>query len=248
MSKPTQNCNSAYRLLSTLNSVPVNQNMQEVIPPLMGVVTTEPIERQKAVLQFFYELNLLYKEFRKDMEETNLGFEQKKSILAPLSDLGHTIYPAKFNGGIRALLATEINAIGVCATFIGKEEEISVDELESIRKSIVGLRSMVEESDILPLLKRTLLELILQSENAISSYKIHGTKGLRRALKTMVSDVIEVFGAVETKEELDKLKETSYWKAIIKHIRLIDAVTSKYLEYKPYIDQAILYLTCVSTS
>lgn len=260
MTTQSQNHNSAIRLLSLLNSIPkiysykfpASSNDPNAPTPLgHGVLKIQPLQEAfgfvlpenptaepKVVHQFYHDLKLVYLEFCQDMDELTISSDQKNSLLHELAGIEEVIYPRSLEEP-RQPTQSELNSLNICSTFIKRESEITKDELESIRKAIVALRTLIEKSDVSSALKKALLDLIRHFENAISSYKIHGAKGLRRTLKSMVADLKEIYDNDGFKEEL---KGSVFLNDLLSLFRITDTIASKYLEYKPYIDGAFRIL------
>ena len=115
MATKSQNHNSAIRLLAMLNSVPKIYafklqtsitdpnapaplghaviNSQTLLKGLKLVPPESPTAEPKVVHQFYHDLNLVYEEFCKDMDELHITIDQKNSLLHELADIEEVIYP-----------------------------------------------------------------------------------------------------------------------------------------------------------
>ena len=83
-----------------------------------------------------------------------------------------------------------------------------------------------------------MLEIIRLSEDAISRFRTRGAGGLKKAFKEMLGEAAYLFGTESVDSEVD-LKSTTAWEAIQKHLKIVDALASKLLKYKPLIEYAV---------
>lgn len=236
--KDPEFCNSAGRLLAMMAAVPAGSALNEVLPPLIGVTSKNPNEKQQATLVFFLELHKVYLEFREDMLDAAINDQQRNTLLSGLTSLEQTLYPTQFNGALRAPTEAELSLLKVCATFIDQEAPITKDDIQAIRDSIAELRSRVEDGAISPTLRKALLELIRLTEDAISRFNIHGARGLKKAFKAMLADAAELYGMTDPKQDREELKKSGTWAAILKHLKTVDLVASKLLKYRPLLEGA----------
>jgi len=230
--------NSAGRLLALLLSIPKGQALLEVLPPLIDVRTENRQGKQQAALMFLMEMHKVYLEFRQDMLEAPINEKQCDTLLSGLASLEQALYPIQLNSGFRGVTEAEISLLKVCATFIAEELPITENDIEAIRNSIADLRTKVENGAISPTLRKALLELIRLSEDAISRFKIHGARGLKRAFKAMLADAAELYGMTDPEKNREEFQKSSVWLAIVKHLKTFDAVASKLLKYKPFLKGA----------
>ncbi len=157
-------------------------------------------------------------------------------ILSGLVSLQQVIYPIQLPIAARAPTDAEKALLEVAATIIPQDAALQKEDIEEIRESIASLRSFVEDAEIVQALRAVLLELIRLSEDAISRFNIYGARGLRRAFKAMLADTIEAYGLALGEGEDDKPKKADVWQAIRQHLRVIDVVASRLLQYKPLLE------------
>jgi hypothetical protein len=116
----------------------------------------------------------------------------------------------------------------VAGSFLEIDSDVQEDDLDKIRDSVLDLRKLVERSDISPTLKKGILELIRATEDAISRYKIHGARGLKRAYKHMLGEVADLYGHASKEEK----EQSGVWNALTKHLALVDRAASTAMKCK----------------
>jgi hypothetical protein len=91
-----------------------------------------------------------------------------------------------------AVIPSAVVALQFIAADLPMEEEVSVDELEQLRKLCDELRKEILEAEDVPkALREWLLDLVRLMRDAIDRYKIRGSRGLRRQLHEMVGSLMD---------------------------------------------------------
>jgi len=235
--------NSAGRLLAILTAMPNGVSYLDAVPKLFGTVGKTTEENQQACLVGLLEIHKLYVECRQDLLDPNINEQLRKVILAGLTGLHQTIYPITLNNGLRAPTEAEKSLLEVAATTISQEVGLREDDIAKIRKSVTDLRTLVEDAEISPTIRKVLLDLIRMSEDAISRFNIHGARGLRKAFKGMLAEATEIYGLASGEGEREGLKKSNAWAAILNTLKTFDEVSSRMLKYKPmleYVSQLLL--------
>jgi hypothetical protein len=221
-----------------LTSVSKNQALWDALPPLIGRVPNSQEAKHQAAIEVLMEMHRAYADFRKDMHAASVNDNQRDILLAGLAGIESSIYPGALGNPFRELSEAEKSLLKVCAASIEEEAPVEEEDFAAIKDSIADLRAKVSGEGISPTLRKALLELIRLSEDAIARFRIHGARGLRRAFKTMLADAAEICWGVEDQEQQEELKQSGVWAAMMKHLKLFDAVASKLLKYKPLLDGA----------
>lgn len=234
--------NSAGRLLALIGNLPPNQAIVDMLPKYFGQSPQSQQEKQQATLANLMEIHKLYLDFRQDMLDAEISDDQRNVLLTGLSSIGQSIYPMQLNNVFRAITDAEKSLLEVCATIIPQEGALTKNDIYTIRKSIASLRSSVEDSKISPTLRKTLLELIRLSEDAISRFNIYGARGLKKAFKSMLAEAAEVYAMTSDSVNQEELKKSPVWKSIVGHLKTFDAVASRLLKYKPMLENAVRLL------
>ncbi len=226
--------NSAGRLLAILTAMaasPSEQSYIEAIPKFFFGANLRSYLPQRACMIGLWEIHKLYTEFTLDMLDKKISEQQRRVIFSGLEGIQHSIYPLAINSGYRALTDTERSLLEVAATIIPEEESLNKSDIEKIQESIASLRNLVDDSDIPRSIRKVLLDLIRISEDAIARYNIHGSRGLRKAFKEMLAEVI-----TSSEGEREELKKSGAWVAIVKYLKIFDEISSRLIKYKPVIE------------
>lgn len=221
--------NSASRLIKILNTLRNNCNY---IDNFKIFYKADPKLTPAALHILCYEglseIQLLYSQFKDDMHNSSMDQDQIETLLSGVKSIEDCIYPNQLGSKFRGLTETEDSLLSVCAAFLQDEGKLTKDDITSIRESIVSLRKLIEDSNISPTLRKVLLELVRLTEDAISRFNIHGAKGLKRALKSMLGEVAELYP--------NDIENESWKNTILGHLKLIDGIASRVLTYKPMIE------------
>jgi len=242
MKKQPKYPNSAGRLLAILESLQQNQQYgNQLIPLLLGeAAPKDGKDLSLAGVKAITELHKLYADFLQDLANADMSDEEKAVLENGLSSLGNLMYPQAINQNIRQVSEAEKALLEVCATRLPKEAVIDNGDMELIQESIKKLKESVKELSTTSILRTILLELIRLSEDSINRYNIYGSKGLKAAFKSMLSEVAEVY--LQNEENESDIKNSSGWKRAVEHIRLFDSVASKTMKYKPLLEKAGQFL------
>ena len=235
MTEPTYR-NSAGRFLNLLRSMNKSGKYLDIIPGAFcsqDEATTNGKEaKNQLCLIGLSKLDEVYQTFIKDMQKSEIGEEQRSVLLKGLENLKTIIYPMQLNSGMRAASEAEFSLLEVCATILPQEGEIQQNDIEDIKQSINDLREVIEKSETPDVLKKLLMEYIRLSHDSISRYSIYGVKGLKDAIKSMLAESAEMQWSLN-EEEKEKVRSSEAWQAAVKHLRLLDQIGSKILEYQP---------------
>ncbi|MCP5004013.1 MAG: hypothetical protein GY941_08740 [Planctomycetes bacterium] len=233
--------NSAGRLLSILNGLKQSQPANIQLIPIFALGPIRKGRKGTAQgIKAITELQLLYIKFLSDLDDTQIGSDEKRVLLKGLSSLESLVYIPAFNSPLRLASEAEKAILEVCATKLSHENRPTEDELKNITKSISNLNKIILDSNVSTILKNILLELIRLSDDSIKRYHIYGAKGLKKAFKGMLAEVAEIYMLEET--EAHKITKSKEWKAAFEHIKLFDSVASRVNEYKPLIESATQFL------
>jgi hypothetical protein len=240
--------NSAGRLLaildalSTRNSTEKGLQFAELLvkvfyaPPYQP---SDPSERSEAA---YFALSFLHEIYRGVCEDVVSDPHIKKDTRAVLQrsivKLRETIFPRNIEAHYRPPADTERSILELCATEFMREDRIGSDDLEKIREAIVGLRVVVDTADISPTLRKSLLELIRLSEDAISRYNIHGARGLRKVFKSMMGEAAEIWQELPPEEK----QRNDIWQPIRKLLKVVDNAAAAAMKYKPLLEVVLPHL------
>ena len=233
--QPPEFNNSAGRLLCLLKMLPTGHNYFDTIVQFYGFKINAPSETKgRAYLDFMALIGLAFDEFIVDVETSNSIPEGTRGIIKEgLSDLINSAYPTSPNNGARQLQDSEIALLRMAASMLSTEPPLEENEIQSIRSSIDGLQTLLEDSSLKPSARAAILELARLSRNAIDYYAIHGAKGFRSAFKKMLADLMETW----LHEGKETTKQT-WWTMAMDHVKKFDAVASRLLKYKPLLEGA----------
>jgi hypothetical protein len=234
--------NSAGRLLAILENIKANQQYVIQLGPLFfgEQPTKDAAQKSLLCIKSLSQLHSIYAEFIKDLSDADIPDEEKNVLIKGTSSLVTMMYPVSAEQNMRAVSEAEKALLEVCATRLPKENIIEPDDLEQILQSIVGLKQCVSELTAGSILKTILLELIRLSEDAINRFNIYGAKGLKKAFKSMLAEVAEIY--LQDDEDVSEIKDTSSWKKATEHLKKFDVVAAKVMKYKPLIEKASGFL------
>ncbi len=142
---------------------------------------------------------------------------------------------------IRSITAEEKSLLAVCATSLASEEELTANDIETIRSSIHELQEQVEKADVSPTLQKILLELIRLSNGAIARYNIHGAQGLKQAFKGMLAELTELYYC--DKKEKKDIRNSLAWRKIVNHLRTFDDINAKLMKYQSMVENVYQVLS-----
>jgi hypothetical protein len=230
--------NSAGRLLEILKRFPQNQQIIEFLPQVLGYDKGgNQQETQLICLTCLIELHKLYVQFREDMLDDRISDDERRVLLSGVKGIETIIYPIALNSNMRGLSEAEKALLEVCATRIPQEDALEQDDVEKIRQSVASLRSLVEQGDISPTLRKALLELIRLTEDAIARFHIHGARGLKTAFKAMLGEAIDLYATERTNGREAEFKKSGVWQAIMRHLDTVDRVAARILKYQPVLEK-----------
>jgi hypothetical protein len=240
--------NSAGRLLALLSVIPKNKNLLESLPLLFGAAANSMQQRHKATMSALVDLHNLYMEFREDMMGPEINEKQRNVILGGLVALEDSLSPIALNTSMRPVGEAEAALLRVAATLLPEDGLVTDDDLRKIRESTSKLRSLVEQGDISPTLRKALLELIRLSEDAISRFNIHGPRGLKKAFKSMLAEAAELYGFMKSSEEQGEPSQSTTWSVIVCHLKMFDEIAARIMKYRPLIESSVpLLISAVSS-
>lgn len=234
--------NSAGRLLAILQNLEEGQGLaQQLVPMMFGdKLPTETKGISINGVKALTELHKLYATFLQDLEEADMGDDERSVLQNGLTTLESLMYPSAINQASRKIEEAEKALLEVCATRLQKESPISEDDIAKIRQSIITLKEAVEENTTSDVLRTILLELVRLSEDSINRYNIYGAKGLKRAFKNMLSEVAEIY--LQDEENESDIKKSVTWTKVTNHLKVFDAVASRILKYRPLLEKASQFL------
>jgi hypothetical protein len=216
--------NSAGRLLVLLTDMPAacqGKEMVHGLPQFFEIKGFDPRntshDRVPMAYEGLRELQMVYMQFKADMEAVDINEDQRKVLLSGLKGLEETIYPMQLNGGFRTLGAAEKSLLEVCATVLNREDGLTTATLDEIKKSVSELESVIRDSATPDELKKVLLDLIRLSREALDRYSIHGAAGLRKAFKQMLGEVAELHFTLSEEQEV-KVKTSGAWQMMLSHL------------------------------
>ncbi len=232
--------NSAGRLLIILNQLKPNQAAGGQLIPLMfgSAKTNEP---KSIGLKSLLELHILYAEFIPDLDDADIPNTEKNVLVKGLSSLESMMYPSSVGEGMRGVTEAEKALLEVCATRLPKEKVIDDEDLVKVQESIQTLKKSISELPPESILRNVLLELIRLSEDSINRFNIYGAKGLKKAFKSMLAEVAEIY--MQNDEDVSDIKDSDAWGNALKHLKLFDFVASKAMQYSPLLERTTLLLS-----
>tara|TARA_B100000959_G_C14990065_1_gene627455 strand:- start:1595 stop:2323 length:729 start_codon:yes stop_codon:yes gene_type:complete len=233
--------NSAGRLLAILQNLKEGEGIgHQLVPIMLGLDSSTGNNISIDGVKALTELHNLYATFLQDIEDADLGDDERAVLQNGLTSLESLMYPLAVNQGARKVSEAEKALLEVCATRLQKESPISKEDIAEIRKSIDMLKETIEENTTSEVLRTILLELVRLSEDSLNRYNIYGAKGLKRAFKNMLSEVAEIY--LQDKESEGDIKKSVTWTKLIAHLKLFDSVASKTLKYRPLLEKASQFL------
>ena len=228
--------NSAGRLLEILSHIDPGKPLQSYLPDL--IFQAEPQwnghKRIEMTIDAMSEIQRIYHQFKEDMETAPFNDEQREVFKKRLEKIEDIIYTPAANGAVRAITEGEKVGFEFCATTFEREAEFASSDIEAIWRDIHELQQQVEKGDIPPALKRMLLELIRLSQDALERYNIHGSRGIEKAFKGMLGEVIWLNRY--SKEEKEKIKNSPAWKKVWKFFVTFESAFAKTMKYPPMIE------------
>ncbi len=234
--------NSAGRLLAILETLKQNQSAaQQLVPIMLG--KSEPKDNKIVAIdgiKVVIELQKMYLEFLEDLDNADIGEEERSVLIKGLSSLDTLIFIHAVNQGMRQATESEKALLEVCATRLPKENNINDNDTKKIKESIDELRGAIDKLPNDSVLRQMLLELARISEDAINRFHIYGAKGLKRAFKEMLSEVSEIY--IQEEENVTEIKGSTAWKKIVEHLKLFDSIAAKGMKYRPLLEKASQYL------
>jgi len=234
--------NSAGRLLAILESLKSNQPVVNELGPLFfGEAATQDVKHKSLLgIKSITQLHIIYANFVEDLENAEMGDEEKAVLMKGLASLTTLMYPTSTDQGMRVVSEAEKALLEVCATRLPKENVIETEDIELILSSIQELKDLVVDLPEKSVLKTILLELIRLSEDAISRFNIYGAKGLKTAFKGMLAEVAEVY--LQDEEDVSEIRDNKGWKKVTNHLKTMDKVAAKVMKYKPLIEKTSNFL------
>jgi len=233
--------NSAGRLLAILEEIQSGKPAaQQLVPMIFG--EQAPNEDKDLSIQgvkAITELHIIYATFLQDLADSNMGDDERTVIEKGLSSLENLMYPIALNEGLREVSEAEKALLEVCATRLPKENTIDEVDLDKINESIRSLKDAIKELDNQPTLKNILLELTRLSEDSINRFNIYGANGLKKAFKSMLSEVSEIY--LQDIEDISEIKDNPAWDKAVKHLKLFDSIAAKAMKYRPLLEKASQY-------
>ncbi len=233
--------NSAGRLLELLKSISSGGNYNDTLRKYLiskGEVNVEGDFGLKLSCTLgLVRLHEVYSGFISDMNAAPIGDAQRNVLLSGLKSLNNIIYTSNYNSAIRSPSQAELSLLEVCATVLPQEGELGATDIDEINESVENLRKVIEKSDTPDILKKLLLEYVRLSKDSIDRYAIYGAKGLKKAIKFMLAEAAEMQMSLN-EDEVEKIKSDEAWQLALSHLRLLDKIGSKVLEYHPLLDTA----------
>lgn len=227
--------NSAGRLLRLLEMLRSQNAYVETVATFYedqrGSITNET--KGYLYLQFMRLLTSAYEEFVNDIEATDTIPEATKKVLQDgLSNLRQMVYPINMGNAPRPLQDSDIALLRMASSMLPEETALRKEDADTISESIERLKDTVNQSDLPKSVRNALLEIVRLSRNALDQFNIHGARGFKAAFKRMLSELMEIY----LDQGPDTVKDKSWWKQALEHVKLVDNVAGRLLKYKPLLD------------
>lgn len=200
-----KNLNSATRLLRILEKASEYQHNAQVLDTwakLLGVVVTN--RRAVAVGELIHAMHqeldlaaagLAGANFSKILYES--AFTRVELAISPM------LLSATWDQVRQYLTPEVLTALAFCTEILPDEEnQISAEDLVSIKEKVNELRVTVADADTPPRLRQLIQHHIELIDRALSEYLVVGAKALREAGRTALGEMIEV------KDELAPVKSS----------------------------------------
>jgi len=170
-----------------------------------------------------------------DLTDAGIPDTTKQTLREGLKGVGSVLNPVQLQGACKRIGDAERAVLELAATLLPQGDVLIKTDLDQIRESLAGLQKLTEEADISPTLKKSILELIRLTNDAIARFRIHGASGFKKRFKQMIGE------AALLSQEIDK--ETVEGKSVIervqKHLLTIDGVLARITKYKPMFDYLV---------
>lgn len=214
------NLNSAARLLNILQKTANFGDGQPVVEAwakLLGVQEERNIRRAGAVNQLLQamqnELDIVTQSLSKSDFSASLyegKFFQIENAISPLL-LSQTWANVK-----QYLTPDVLTALAFCAEILPDEESgISLEELETIRRKVAELKSVLDDADTPPRLRALIQHHIELIERALGEYLVVGARALREAGRTALGEMIEAREEISTSKGSSAVtKLDALWKSV----------------------------------
>lgn len=231
--KPEFN-NSAGRLLGLLEMVQESKSYFDIAAGFYSGADKSNDLKARAFVQFAMILGKAYDEFFVELEMSDkLPDATRTMIKEGLAKIVHIAFPVNSSSQPTLLEPAEIAVLKMAASLLGNEDELLESDEQKIRDSIEELRKLTEESNLSKSARTAILELVRLTRNALDQFSIHGARGFRKAFKKMLAELMEVY-----LEEGKEVVKESWWRATLKHVKLMDDTAARLLKYKPLLESA----------
>ena len=247
--------NAAGRLLALLQTLDKDKKHNQTGVKAWAAAFRCDAQLEPVLLNLTYAIQLL-----RETEEEIHEFRPTERIdpvwIRPIPKIQTLLFHGNLAADYQSLLVStfESNTLGLLefvADGLPQETAIPVTDLESIRSQANELFAEVKRSKLPEGIKKWILEMLAGIIEAINTYHIRGAKGLRKACKSMLADLLDHYGdvaEVKAKEpslmgKLKKLLEQAdtLSAAASKIDRLVNTVAK--LSENPVVQAAIGLLT-----
>ena len=224
--------NSAGRLIALLRMFQPTTSYYDNVASFYEGSKNDVDFVSNAYLQFMYLLKNTYDDFVKNLTAAeNISGETKGIVFRKLANLNNIIFPTDPTKATRTLSESEVSVLQMVASLMDTEKDITEDDIQSIRNSIENLQETIDKSDLSKSAREALLELVRLTRNALEQYNIYGARGFKKAFKKMLAELMEVCF-----KEGKEVQNQPWWNDAVKHLKVVDKVASKLLEYKPLLE------------
>ncbi len=218
--------NDAGRLLELLNAIRIHPGSgeqlhvawQEVL--FRRAVPSDNIQdgHWLELLAAFVTLNQIVDEVEQDLREQFANewdlyekiFPKMRQLFAPKS-------PSESLGNHIGIIDQIIPVLGLCAKDLPKEGKLTNDELKELFVSVADLFDEIRNSSIAPQLKRWMLGLVAKLLDAINHYRIHGGRGLRKALAELLGELALNEDKIKSAKVPEPIK-SKFWTVLAKSL------------------------------
>lgn len=224
--------NSGGRLIALLGMLKSNTNYFENTATFYLGSKDDADFKGRSFTTFMSLLQKTYDEFMADVTSSNNMPQVTKDIIFNgIVNIPKIVFPVLPDGPVKDVSDAEYSLLRMAASMLEMENDLTTDDVHTIRDSIESLRQTLEDSELSKSARVALLELVNLTRNALEQYNIHGARGFKKAFKRMLAELMEVY-----LREGNEVKDQAWWNEAMQHIQIVDKVASKLLEYKPLLE------------
>lgn len=193
------------------------------------------------------QIQEVYFTFLSDVDR-QLPEDSRLVLLKGLTRLSDSLFPRNRSGSIISPNDAEISLLEMAVTLIEPEGVIEDSEIETIRKMLSEIRSLVVKSDEFPAsFKSAVLDVVRLGEMAISQYNNKGARGFKRFFNEMLGETLSYYRS--DSEVVNESPQTKHvWSKVISVLVFVDNALGRALKYKAIGHEALKFIGAVPES